>query len=120
DNGEHISNEDIPANLKDDAAKYRDKLLDAASMFDDELAEKYLEGADIPVDMLKRAIRKGCLAMAMTPVFCGSAYKNRGVQKLLDGVTDYLPNPTEIENKALDIDKDETPVVLTCDPNKPL
>lgn len=119
-NGETITEVEIPAAQAADAQKYREKLLDAASMFDDELAEKYLEGAEIPQDLLKKAIRTACLKMEMTPVFCGSAYKNRGVQLLLDGVTDYLPNPTEVENKALDIDQNEKPIVLPCDPTKPL
>ena len=120
DNGEEIREADIPADLQDQANEYREKLVDAATMFDDELAEKYLEGAEIPEAMLKRAIRKGCLTMQMTPVFCGSAYKNRGVQKLLDGVEDYLPNPTEVKNTGLDLDKDETPVDVVSDPSKPL
>jgi len=120
ENGETITEGPIPADMADQAKEYRDKLIDAASMFDDALAEKYLEGADIPEDMLKKAIRKGCLKMEMTPVFCGSAYKNRGVQKLLDGVTDYLPNPTEVENTGLDVDKDEAKIVIPTDPKKPL
>ncbi|MBY0315590.1 MAG: elongation factor G [Bdellovibrionales bacterium] len=120
DNGEDIREADIPADMQDQANEYREKLVDAATMFDDELAEKYLEGAEIPEAMLKRAIRKGCLTMQMTPVFCGSAYKNRGVQKLLDGVEDYLPNPTEVKNTGLDLDKDEAPVDVVSDPSKPL
>jgi elongation factor G len=120
DNGEIITEGDIPAELQADAQKYREKLLDATSMFDDELAELFLEGKDIPEALLKKAIRAGCLKMEMTPVFCGSAYKNRGVQLLLNGVTDYLPNPTEVVNTALDLDQNEAPIVLPCDNTKPL
>ncbi len=119
-NGEEIKEADIPADLIDQAKEYRDKLIDAASMFDDQLAEKYLEGAEIPEALLKSAIRKGCLKMEMTPVFMGSAYKNRGVQLLLNGVTDYLPNPTEVENSGLDIDKDEAKIIIPTDAKKPL
>ncbi len=120
DDGEEIKEIPIPADLVAQAQEYREKLLDAATMFDDDLAEKFLEGQDIPVDMLKRAIRKGCIKMEMTPVFMGSAFKNKGVQLLLDGVRDYLPSPPEVENKALDIDNNEAPVIVTPDPSKPL
>jgi elongation factor G len=120
EDGETIKEIPIPADLVDQAKEYREKLLDAASMFDDELAEKYLEGGEVPVATLQRAIRTGCLKMELTPVFMGSAFKNKGVQLLLNGVTDYLPNPTEVENKALDIDNEEKPVIVTCDPDKPL
>lgn len=120
DNGDDIKESDIPANLVDQAKEYREKMIDAATMFDDELAEKFLEGGDIPVELLKRAVRKGCLSMEMTPVFMGSAFKNKGVQKLLNAVTDYLPNPDEVENKALDIDNEEKPVIVVADPAKPL
>ena len=104
--------EEIPANLVDEANEKREELLDAASMFDDNLMELMMEGNDIPSDMLKAAIRKGVLALELCPVFVGSAYKNKGVQSLLDGVTDYLPCPTDVENIALDLDNDEKEVVL--------
>lgn len=120
EDGDDIKEIDIPADLVDQAKEYRDKLIDAASMFDDELAEKYLEGADIPEEMIMRAVRKGCLKMELTPVFMGSAFKNKGVQLLLNGVTNYLPNPTEVVNKGLDIDKNEEEVVVVNDPDKPL
>jgi elongation factor G len=120
DNGEKITEADIPADMADQAAEYRDKLLDAASMFDDELAELYLEGKDVPEEILKRAIRAGTLSMDMTPVFMGSAFKNRGVQKLLDGVTDYLPNPTENVNKGIDLSNDNAEIVVESSDDKPL
>lgn len=120
DNGEILKTTDIPEELQANAEKYREILLEAASMFDDELAENYLEGKDVSVELLKRAIRAGTLSMELTPVFMGSAYKNRGVQLLLDGVTDYLPNPPEISNYALDLDKDEEEVPLEAVNDKPL
>ena len=89
-------------------------------MFDDELAEKYLEGHDIPEEVIHRAIRAGTLSLELTPVFMGSAYKNKGVQPLLDAVTRYLPNPTNIENKALNLDQEEAEVVLKTDDNNPM
>jgi elongation factor G len=87
---------DIPAELLDEAEAARETLIDAVSHFDDELAEKYLEDGDVPVDQLKAAIRQATLAIALTPVFCGSAFKNKGVQPLLDAVIDYLPSPLDV------------------------
>ncbi len=109
---------EIPEHLKADAASYREALLDAASMFSDELAEAFLEGAETP-EMIKAAIRKGTIALELVPVFCGSAYKNKGVQLLLNGVVDYLPDPTEVENIALNLDKNEEKVVTKCDGHLP-
>ena len=119
-NGETVVEGEIPENLKEKTNQYREILLETASMFDDELAEKYLEGHDIPEEILHRAIRAGTLSLELTPVFMGSAYKNKGVQPLLDAVTRYLPNPTNIENKALNLDQDETEVVLKTDDNDPM
>jgi elongation factor G len=118
-NGEQISNEDIPADLVDEAKHRREMLLDAVSMFSDELTEAMLEDKVTP-ELLKAAIRKATIALQLTPVFMGSAYKNRAVQKLLDGVVAYLPDPTEVTNEALDLDKNEEKLVLPCDPAKPL
>lgn len=118
-NGETIREEDIPASLLDEANARRDTLIDAASMFSDELMEAALEGTVTP-DLLKQAVRNGCLKRELTPLFMGSAYKNKGVQLLLNAVTSYLPNPTEVENVALDMEKDETPVVLESDHEKPM
>ena len=106
DGGVDIRYAEIPAHLKADADKYREELLDSASMFSDELAEAYLEGTETP-EMIKAAIRKGTIAEQFVPVFVGSAYKNKGVQLLLDGVVDYLPDPTEVKNIALDLDNNE-------------
>ena len=120
EHGEDISEEAIPADLTDDAAKYRETMLDALSMFDDELAESFLEGKDISEEIIHRAVRAGTLSLNLTPVYMGSAYKNKGVQLLLNAVTKYLPSPGEIENKALDLDKDEIEVDLVTENDKPL
>ncbi|HPX48258.1 MAG TPA: elongation factor G, partial [Treponemataceae bacterium] len=116
--GTEIRLAEIPAHLQSDAKKYREELLDAASMFSDELAEAYLEGTETE-EMINAAIRKGTLSEQLVPVFLGSAYKNKGIQTLLDGVTKFLPNPTEVKNIALDLDKNEEQIVLTCDENAP-
>ena len=118
DNGTEIRVAEIPAHLVDDANKYREELLDAASMFSDDLMEAMLEDA-VTEDMIRDAVRKGTLAEQFVPVFCGSAYKNKGIQPLLDGVVSYLPNPSEVKNFALDLDKNEEQVELSCDENKP-
>lgn len=118
ESGTDVRIAEIPAHLKADAEKYRDELIDAASMFDDELAEAYLEDA-VQEEMLYRAIRKGTLAEQFVPVYLGSAHKNKGIQPLLDGVTRYLPDPTEVKNVALDLDNNETPVELSCNPDAP-
>ena len=89
--------EDIPADLVDEAEEWREKLLDAASSFDDELMELYLDGKDIPGEMIIAAIRKGCISMECTPMLLGSSYKNKGVQPLLDYVCAFLPSPLDTE-----------------------
>ena len=116
--GETLRYEEIPAELKDEAESRREELIDAASMFSDELAEAYLEG-EVDNEQLADAIRIGTLKRELTPVFMGSAYKNRGVQPLLNAVTRYLPDPTEVENTALDLSNDEAPVKLDVDATKP-
>jgi len=89
--------EDIPAELVDEAEEWREKLLDAASSYDDELMELYLDGKDIPEEMIIAAIRKGCISMECTPMVLGSSYKNKGVQPLLDYVCAFLPSPLDTE-----------------------
>jgi elongation factor G len=117
--GDDIRIEDIPNDLLAEAEKRREDLLDAASMYSDDLMEAVLEGkADD--NMIIDAIRKGTLARDLTPVFVGSAYKNVGVQVLLDGVTRYLPSPDEVENIALDLDDNEKEIVLESNPDAPL
>ena len=120
DNGEDIREEAIPEHMLEAAEEKRNELIEAASMFNDELLEAALEGTATP-EMIHAAVRAGVLSLELTPVFCGSAYKNKGVQPLLDAVLKYLPNPTEVENKALDLDDDEKEFVVdTTDPSKPM
>ncbi len=120
DNGETIRVEEIPAGLLEQARSKREELIDAASLFSDELTEAILEDKDIAPELLYTAVRKGALRREITPVYMGSAYKNKGVQPLLDGVTYLLPAPSEVENIALDMDRNEEPVILTSDPAKPI
>ena len=119
DNGLNVVEEDIPADLKDEAEEKRELMLDAASMFSDELAEAYLNGDEIPEDMIHEAVRKGVLARELVPVFMGSAYKNKGIQPLLDAVVRYLPAPEDVENTALDLNDNEKEVILKSDPKMP-
>ena len=114
DNGEIIREEEIPAELQAECDAKREELLDAASMFSDELMEAVLEGTPTP-EMIYEAVRKGTIDLEMTPVFIGSAYKNKGVQSMLDAVISYLPTPTEVENIALDLDKDEEEFAVSYD-----
>lgn len=120
DSGEIIEEKDIPAALMEDAKKYHHELVGKAADFDDTVAEKFLMEEEPTQDEIKAAIRKGCLSLELTPVFMGSAYKNKGVQKLLDGVLDYLPSPAEMNYEGLDLDNSEAPVALTPDEDKPL
>jgi elongation factor G len=117
-NGENVRVGDIPAELKELAAQRREEMLDAVSMFSDELTEAILEEA-VTEDLIRDAVRKGTLSLELTPVFMGSAYKNKGVQNLLDAVSDFLPNPEEVSNRALDLDKDEAEVALSVSPEDP-
>ena len=94
--GKDMRVEPIPEDMMDLANEYREKLLDAVSMFDDEIMEMYLEGQEIPTDKIRAAIRKATVAVEMVPVTCGSSYRNKGVQKLLDAIVDYMPAPTDI------------------------
>jgi elongation factor G len=119
DQGETIRRAEIPAHLKADADKYREELIDAISMFSDELAEKFLNAEAIPEEMINSAIRKGTLAEQFVPVMLGSAYKFKGIQPLLDAVTNYLPNPTEVKNFALDLDKNEEKIQPSADEKNP-
>ncbi|MFL5275853.1 MAG: GTP-binding protein, partial [Myxococcales bacterium] len=119
ENGENVRVEDIPADILDECKKYRHDLIAAAADFDDELTEMFIEEKEPPVEMIRRAIRKGTLQLKLTPVFCGSAYKNKGVQQLLDGIVHYLPNPKEVVNEAHDQRNAEAKVVLASDESKP-
>ena len=94
--GKDMRVEPIPEDMVDLANEYREKLLDAVSMFDDEIMELYLEGKEIPTAKIRAAIRQATCAVEMVPVVCGSSYRNKGVQKLLDAIVDYMPAPTDV------------------------
>ena len=94
--GKDMRVEEIPEDMHELAEEYREKLLDAVSMFDDEIMEMYLEGKEIPTAKIRAAIRKATVAVEMIPVVCGTSYRNKGVQKLLDAIVDYMPAPTDI------------------------
>jgi elongation factor G len=97
--------EEVPSDLLEKAKEYREKMIEAVAEFDDQVMEKYLNGQPLGEDEIRRAIRAGTIAMKITPVLCGSAFKNKGVQQLLDGVVDFLPSPLDI------------PAVVGVDPN---
>ena len=94
--GKDMRVEAIPDDMMELAEEYREKLLDAVAMFDDEIMEMYLEGKEIPTDKIRKAIRQATVAVEMIPVVCGTSYRNKGVQKLLDAVVDYMPSPLDI------------------------
>ncbi len=119
DNGEVIREAEIPAELQEEAEAKREELLDAASMYSEELMEAILEGTPTE-EMIKDAVRIGTISLELVPVFMGSAYKNKGVQSMLDAVTAYLPTPKDIHNTALDLANDEKEIVLTTNADDPL
>ncbi len=96
DLGKDMRVEDIPDDMVDLAEEYREKLLDSVSEFDDEIMMIFLEGEEVPAQMIRTAIRKATIAVKMIPVFCGTSYKNKGVQELLDGIVEYMPSPLDI------------------------
>jgi len=120
ENGEQVRSDEIPAELVAAARSKREEMIDAASLFSDELTEAILEEGSISDALIIDAVRKGTLLRKFTPVFLGSAYKNKGVQPLLDAVNRYLPCPADVENTALDLDHEETPVVLSSDSSLPI
>ena len=119
DLGEDMRTEPIPDDMLDLAQEYRDKLLEAVSDFDEEIMELYLEGEDVPADKIRAAIRKATVSVEMVPVTCGTSYKNKGVQKLLDAIVDYMPSPLDVppieginpktDNKELRVADDDAP-----------
>ena len=119
DNGEDIREEDIPADRLAEVKTARHDMIASIADHDDAIADKFLAEQEPTVEELHAAIRRVCIALKMTPVFIGSAYKNKGVQLMLDGVNMYLPNPKEVTNIALDQDKKEEKVILESDPKKP-
>ncbi len=116
--GEDLDVSDIPEAMKDEAEEAREEMLDALSMFSDELTEAMLE-ENVTDELIIAAARTGTISRKVTPVFMGSAYKNKAVQPLLDGVLRYLPDPTEVVNDAVLLDEDEKKVVLLSDHDKP-
>ena len=117
-NGETITESDIPDTMREEADQAREELLDAVSMFSDELMEAILE-ENVGLELLTSAIRKATIELKITPVLLGSAYKNRGVQPLLDAVVSYLPNPAEVVNEGVDLENEDAKVVLATDDDKP-
>jgi elongation factor G len=117
--GATFEEKEIPDDLKDKAKKYRDRLIEQAVEMDDEAMEAYLEGKEIDVPTLKKCIRKGTIAFKLIPMMCGSAFKNKGVQPMLDAVVDYLPSPVDVGNvKGKKVDSDEDDVRL-CKEDEP-
>ncbi|WP_198587290.1 elongation factor G [Glycomyces xiaoerkulensis] len=117
--GEKYEVESIPADLADQADEYHEKLIETLSDIDDELAEKYLEGDRISAEEIKSAIRKGTIANEINPVLCGTAFKNKGVQPLLDAVVDYLPSPLDVPAIQGTLTDNETPVERHADVDEP-
>ncbi|MFA5544269.1 MAG: elongation factor G, partial [Sphaerochaetaceae bacterium] len=117
-NGDVIRIESIPPELQSEAETKREELLDAVSLISDDLMEAMLD-ENVTEELLRAAIRKGTISLQLVPVMMGSAYKNKGIQALLDGVVNYLPDPTEVTNTALDLNNDEKPVILTSHPDMP-
>jgi elongation factor G len=110
DLGKEVSVEEIPEEYQEKAEALRLELVESVAETDEELMDKYLEGKEIEVDEIKKAMRKACISCELTPVFCGSAYKNKGVQKLLDGVVEYMPAPTDIPSIKGTLPGTEEPV----------
>jgi elongation factor G len=113
--GETIRIEAIPEGLRAEAERLHEEMLDAVSMFSDELMAAALEGRPT-VELIRAAVRKGVIARKLVPVFIGSAYRNKGIQPLLDAVVQYLPDPSEVENRAIDLDNEGLELVLKADP----
>ncbi|NOX34602.1 MAG: elongation factor G [Deltaproteobacteria bacterium] len=119
ENGEKMVVKEIPDNMMDDAQLAREEMVDAVSLFSEELTDAILEEKEITNEMIMSAVRTGTIAREMTPVFLGSAYKNKAVQPLLDAVVSYLPSPLDIQNEAIDIDNNEETVILESKFDKP-
>jgi elongation factor G len=117
--GEEVKTGEIPSPLLHETVAKREEMLDAASMFSDELMQAILDDS-VTEELIHKAVRKGTISRQITPVFIGSAYKNMGVQPVLDAVTHYLPSPAEVENSALDMDNGEKMVSLSSDADDPL
>ena len=123
DSGDPMNYEikEVPADMIDDVDTYREQLIETAIEQDDDIMEKYLEGQEIEIDAIKRCIRKGTRDLAFFPTYCGSSFKNKGVQLVLNAVVDYLPNPTEVKPQPeVDLEGTETGKFAIVDPEKPL
>ena len=117
--GAKFNYEDIPSDLQDKASKYREEMIETVVELDESAMEKYLEGEELDILTIKSLIRKGTCANEFYPVFCGSAFKNKGVQPLLDGVLDYLPSPVDVERiKGIDLKTEEEIMVQSSDSEK--
>jgi elongation factor G len=113
--------QDPPEDMADLIEEYREKLIELALEQDDDLLEMYLEGEEPDLDAIKGCVRKGTIALDFFPTYCGSAFKNKGIQVVLDAIVDYLPNPTEVTPQPeVDLEGNETGEVATVDPAKPL
>ena len=119
ESGENVREEEIPADLLEKAKADRLEMIEKVAEVDDALGELFLSDAAITNEQIMAAVRRATIALKMTPVMCGSAYKNKGVQLLLNAVCSFLPNPKEVVNEALDQKNNEAKVVLESDPNKP-
>ena len=117
-NGETIEEDEIPAGMQEEATRAREEMLDAISMFSDELTEAILEDK-VTEELIRKAVRHGTLSRQVTPVLVGSAYKNKGVQPLLDAVIHYLPDPTDVVNEAIPLEGDGDKLALTADVEAP-
>ena len=117
--GEDVIEGEIPAEFAEEAAEARQEMLDAISMFNDEIMEMILEDQEIPVELIHDTIQKATIDRDMVPLMMGTAFRNKGVQPLLDAICRYLPSPLDIKNSALDPENDNAEVDLPCDPTKP-
>ncbi len=123
DSGDPMNYEitDVPADMKDDVETYREQLIELAVEQDDTLMEKYLEGGELSIEEIQRCIRKGTRDLAFFPTYCGSSFKNKGVQLVLNAVVDYLPNPMEVKPQPeVDLEGEATGTFAIVDPEKPL
>src|SRR5690606_21467281 len=120
-NPEGYTIEEVPADMVDKVEEYRSMLIETAVEQDDDVMEAYLEGVEPDLATIKRCIRKGTIALDFFPTYCGSAFKNKAVQNVLNGVVDYLPNPTEVNPQPeVDLEGNETGQFAIVDENKPL
>lgn len=117
--GEKPERGPVPVSMREQVESKRAELVEWAADFDDTIAERFVEGEDVDAQELRKAIRQGTIERRGVPVFMGSAYKNKGVQDLLDGVCDYLPSPLDVRSTGLDVSRQEEEVELVCDVTKP-